>query len=107
MFSLLIGQKAALKTFVAEGALDGLEYPDGGFRVTVRESVAGLGREVPDACRAANFSPFIDVIYQSLLLKGGEMLTHSHHRNLQPLGHPRSRLGILWAGCRPGNAVGI
>ena len=61
--------------------MDGLEYPDGEFRVTVRESVVGLGREVPDACRAANFSPFIDVVDQSLLLKGGEMLTHSHRRN--------------------------
>ena len=74
--------------------MDGLEYPDGERRVMVRESIIGRGREVPDARRAANFSPFIDVVDQSLLLKGGEMLTHSHRRNPQPLGHPRSRLGV-------------
>lgn len=78
----------ALKTFFAEGALDGLEYPDGECRVTIRELVVALRCEVPDPRRAANFSPFIDVADQSLLLKGSEMLTYSHRRNLQPIRHP-------------------
>ena len=71
----------ALKAILAEGPLDGLEYPDGELGVPVREAVIGLRREAPDACGAANFLPFIDVVDKSLVLQDGEMLTHSHRRN--------------------------
>jgi len=61
--------------------------------VGVRESIVGLGRELPHAGGPADLPPLIREADQPLSLKDGEVLADSHGRNVQPFPHPRRGLG--------------
>lgn len=63
------------------------------LRVGVRESIVGLGRELPYACGPTDLPPLIREVDQPLSLKDGEVLADSHGRNVQPFPHPRCGLG--------------
>jgi len=82
----------AFQAFFPRGALNRLEHVDRELRVGVRESVVGVGRELPYACGPTDLSPLIGEVDQPLSVKDGEVLADSHGRNIQPLPHPRCGL---------------
>ena len=83
----------AFQACFPESALNRLEHLDRELRVGVRESIVGLGRELPYACGPTDLPPLIREVDQPLAVKDGEVLADSHGRNVQPFPHPRCGLG--------------
>ena len=75
--------------------LNRLKHGDGEFRVGVRESIVGLGRELPYACGPTDLPPLIREVDHPLTVKDGEVLANSHGRNVQPFPNPRGSLGSV------------
>ena len=83
----------AFQPFVPGRALNRLEHVDCEFRVGVRESIVGLGRESPYPRGPTDLPPLIREVDHPFSLKDGEVLADRHGRNVQPLPHPRRGLG--------------
>ena len=77
------------------GALNRLEHVDHELPVGVRESIVGLGRELPYACGPTDLPPLIREVHHPLSVKDGEVLADSHGRDVQPFPHPRRGLGSV------------
>ena len=81
------------QAFVPRRTLNRLEQVDREFRVGVRESIVGLGRESPYPRGPTDLPALIREVDHPFSLKDGEVLPDRHGRNVQSLPHPRCGLG--------------